>query len=231
MQSHLSIPVMFVAVFFCPKLLSSAPSGQNQTSARDQKILLIQQLIQQHDLQKARAELAEAASQFPADAGFDNLLGVVAAQQGDYVAAEKSLRRAITRDPKFTGAYLNLGRLYQENADNEPQAVRKALDVYKRLLEYDAANTEATYQSGALLLRQGRYQESLNYISRLPAEDQTSAQTLSIRCADYGGLSNHKDANHVAALLMNAPDFSEPDAQQALLGLVPGKRDDLIVAL
>lgn len=231
MRSLLSIPVMSVAVFLCPQLSRSDNSRQSQTSARDQKILLIQHLIQEHDLQKARFELAEAANQYPADAGFDNLLGIVEAQQGDYVAAEKSLRRAIARDAKFTGAYLNLGRLYQENAVTDPQAVRKALDVYRRVLEYDAVNTEAVYQSAALLLRQGQYKESLHYVSRLPAENQTSAQTLSIRCADYAGLSNRKGTDDAAARLMNAPDFSEPDAQQALLGLIPGKRDDLIVGL
>ena len=231
MRSRFSIPVMSMAVLLCPHLLRSAHSRQRQTSTRDQEILLIQQLIQEHDLQKARFELAKAANQYPADAGFDNLLGIVEAQQGNYVAAEKSLRRAITRDPKFTGAYLNLGRLYQENATADPQAVRKAIEVYRRVLEYDAANGEALYQSAALLLRQGRYQESLNYVSRLPAQDQTSAQSLSIRCADYAGLSDRKGADDAAAQLMGASDLSEPDAQQALLGLTPGKRADLIVTL
>jgi len=231
MRSRLSIFVISVAFFLSPQLLLAKHSPQNQTSARDQKILLIQKLIQENDFEKARLALAEAANQYPADAGFDNLSGIVAAQQGDYLAAEKSLRRAITRDPSFTGAYLNLGRLYQENAAADPQAVRKALDVYRRVLEYDAANAEANYQTAALLLRQSLYQESLNYLSRLPSEDQTSAQTLSMRCADYAGLSNRKGADDAAGQLMRAPGFSEPDAQQALFGLIPGKRDDLIVAL
>jgi tetratricopeptide (TPR) repeat protein len=231
MRSRLSIPVMSVAVFLCPLLSPSAYARQSQTSARDQKILLIQQLIQERDLQKARLELAEAANQYPADAGFDNLLGIVEAQQGDYVAAENSLRRAITKDPKLTGAYLNLGRLYQENAAIDPQAVRKALDVYRHVLEYDAANAEANYQTAVLWLHQGLYQNSLDYVSRLPAENQSGAPILSIRCADYAGLSNRKGADDAAGQLLAAPDFSEPDAQQALLGLVAGKRDDLIVAL
>src|SRR5438309_524191 len=231
MQSRLSIPVMSVAVFLFPLLLRSAHSRQIQTGAREQKILLIQQLIQEHDLQKARHALAEAANQYPGDAGFDNLLGIVEAQQGDYVAAEKSLRRAIAREPKFTGAYLNLGRLYQENAAADPQAVRKALDVYRRVLEYEAANAEANYQSAALFLQLGQYEKSLAHISRLLGEQRKSAQTISIQCADYAGLGNHQATDDAAARLMAAPDISEPDAQQALLGLLPGKRDDLIVSL
>src|SRR5256714_11733230 len=129
------IPVVALAALFCCSRLGFAYSAQNRASEREQKILRIQQLIQEHDLEKAHVELAEAAKQYPADEGFDNLLGIVEAQQGDYIAAEKSFRRAIARAPRFTGAYLNLGRLYQENIAADPQARRKALDVYTRALE------------------------------------------------------------------------------------------------
>ena len=231
MRSRWPIPVVALAVLFCSSRLGSAYSGQIRVSEREQTILRIQQLIQEHDLEKAHLELTEAAKQYPADEGFDNLLGIVEAQQGDYTAAENSFRRAIARAPKFTGAYLNLGRLYQENIAADPQARRKALDVYRRVLEYDAVNAEANYQSAALFLQQGQYQESLDRISRLSAEQRNSAQTLSIQCADYAGLGNRKGTDDAATRLMAAPDFSEPDAQQALLGLLPRKRDDLIVSL
>ncbi len=231
MRSHWPIPVVALAVLFCSSRLGLAYSAQNRASEREQRTLQIQQLIQEHDLEKAHLELAEAAKKYPGDEGFDNLLGVVEAQQGDYLAAEKSFRRAIAKAPRFTGAYLNLGRLYQENIAADPQARRKALDVYRRVLDYDAANTEANYQSAVLFLQQGQYQESLHRISRLSAEQRNSAQTLSIECADYAGLRTHKGADDAAARLMAAPDFSEPDAQQALLGLLPAKRDDLIVTL
>ena len=231
MRSRWPIPVVALAALFCSSRLGFAYSAQFGASEREQKILRIQQLIQEHDLEKAHLELAEAAKEFPTDEGFDNLLGIVEAQQGDYIAAEKSFRRAIAKAPRFTGAYLNLGRLYQENIAADPQARRKALDVYRRVLDYDAVNAEANYQSAALFLQQGQYQESLDRISRLSAEQRNGAQTLSIQCADYAGLGNRKDADDAAVRLMAAADFSEPDAQQALLGLLPGKRDDIIVSL
>jgi len=231
MRSRWPIPVVALAAFFCSSRLGFAYSAQLRASERDQKILRIQQLIQEHDLEKAHLELAGAAKEFPTDEGFDNLLGIVEAQEGDYIAAENSFRRAIAKAPRFTGAYLNLGRLYQENIAADPQARRKALDVYRRVLDYDAVNAEANYQSAALFLQQGHYQESLDRISRLSAAQRSSAQTLSIQCADYAGLGNRKDADDAAVRLMAAADFSEPDAQQALLGLLPGKRDDIIVSL
>ena len=214
----------------------SAGSGfanpqQNQVNGREQTVLRIQQLIQEHNLQEARRQLAEAAKQYPSDEGFDNLLGIVEAQQGNYSAAEKSFSKAVTKAPKFTGAYLNLGRLYQENAASDPQAQRKALDVYRHVLGYEPMNQEANYQSAALLLQQGEYKKSLDHLSRLSLENQASAQTLSLFCADYSGLGNRQATDDAAAKLLSTPAFSEADAQQALLGLIPGKRDDVTVAL
>src|SRR5437870_12268971 len=109
MQSRLSIPVMSVAVFLFPLLLRSAHSRQIQPGAREQKILLIQQLIQEHDLQTARHALAEAANQYPGDAGFDNLLGIVEAQQGDHVAAEIRPRRPSATAREARVGYRKLG--------------------------------------------------------------------------------------------------------------------------
>lgn len=217
-------------------LVFSAGSGfayprQNHANGREQTVLRIQQLIQDHSLPEARRELAEAAKQYPSDEGFDNLLGIVEAQQGNYPEAEKSFTKAVAKAPKFTGAYLNLGRLYQENAVVDPQALHKALDVYGRVLGYEPMNQEANYQSGALLLQEGEFQKSLNHLLRLSSENQDSVQTLSLFCADYAALGNRQATDDAATKLLSAPDFSETDAQEILLGLARGKRHDLIVAL
>src|SRR5881396_4388904 len=95
MRSRWPIPAVALAVLFCSSRLGFAYSAQLRASEREQKILRIQRLIQEHDLEKAHLELAEAAKEFPTDEGFDNLLGIVEAQQGDYIAAEKSFRRDV----------------------------------------------------------------------------------------------------------------------------------------
>ena len=225
------IPVVALTVFLCATHFGFASSRQSHTSERDQKILQIQQLIQDHDLEEASREILEAAKQYPSDAGFDNLLGIVAAQQGNYTAAEKSFHQALKREPKFTGASLNLGRLYQENYAVDSQARRKALEVYLGVLAYDPKNTEANYQSAALLLEQGKYRDSLDHISQLPEESQAEAQVLSILCGDYAGLGGKERTDDAAARLLSHPNLSEPDAQQALLGLRAGRRNDLVISL
>jgi tetratricopeptide (TPR) repeat protein len=217
--------------FLCATHFGLANSKQDHASERDQKILQIQQLIQAHDLAEASRRILEAAKLYPADAGLDNLRGIVEAQQGNYTAAEKSFHQALKREPKFTGASLNLGRLYQENSAVDSQARRKALDVYLGVLAYDPKNAESNYQSAALLLEQGKYRDSLDHISRLPEESQIRAQALSILCADYAGLGRRERTDDAAARLLSDPNFSEPDAQQALLGLRAGRRDDLVISL
>ncbi len=231
MRLRRPIPVVALIVFQCAMNFGLASPQQKHTSERDEIILRIQRLIEDHNLAAASRQIVEAAKQYPADAGLDNLWGVVEAQQGDYAAAEKSFSQALKRAPKLTGASLNLGRLYQENFAADTQARRKALDVYLAVLTYDPKNAEANYQSATLLLEQGQYRDSLDHILRLPEESQTSAQALSILCADYAGLGDRRQANDAAIWLLADPNFSELDAQQALLGLRAGKRDDLIISL
>jgi tetratricopeptide (TPR) repeat protein len=225
----LPLAAFLIFVFSAGPGLAHPP--QNQASGRERTVLEIQQLIQDHNLAEARRQLAEAAKQCPSDEGFDNLLGIVEAQEGNYSAAEKNFSRAIAKAPKFTGAYLNLGRLYQENAAADPQAQHKALDVYGRVLGYEPANQEANYQSAMLLTQQGDFKKSLDHLLLLSPENQNSAQTLSLSCADYAALGNRQATDDAAAKLLSTPDFSEADARQALLGLTPAKRDDLIVVL
>jgi tetratricopeptide (TPR) repeat protein len=218
-------------LILCPIPRGHVFSQQSREKEREQRILQIQQLFGQGDLAGARKLLDETVVQFPADAGLDNLLGIIEAQEGNYAAAERSFNRAITRERKFTGAYLNLGRLYQEHAADDPQALPKALEVYRQALQYEPDNAEANYQSAALLMRKGAYQASLDHLSRLPARIQNSAQALSVSCADYAGLGRSDRANEMAGRLLAHPDFSEPDVSAILPALAGGRRDDLSVAL
>jgi tetratricopeptide (TPR) repeat protein len=206
-------------------------SQQTREKERERRILEIQQLFGQGDLAGARRLLDEASKRFPADAGLDNLRGVIEAQEGNYAAAERSFKLAVARNRKFTGAYLNLGRLYQERTAGDPQALTKAIDVYRRVLQYEPANTEANYQSAALLMRKGSYQASLDHLSRLPEKIQESAQVLSVSCADYAGLGRIERAGEMAKRLIAHPDFSEPDVSAILPALTRSKRDDLSVEL
>ena len=216
---------------------SLAPPGQARSAAATQDrisgslaetLAHAQQLIEQRDLAAARSELTGALGVYPRDPGLRNLLGVVEAQQGDYRKAEADFKISIAAAAsRFTGAYLNLGRLYQENAAKDPHALEKGLEIYRRLLDFEPGNVEATYQSAVLLGRLGSFQASLDQLSRLPAEDQQRAQALSLRCADYAGLGETARAEGAAARLLAREDMAEADVVSILPVLESHKRDDL----
>jgi tetratricopeptide (TPR) repeat protein len=228
---NLHLATVAFASLVCTTTAGVAFSRQEPNDERQRIILKIQKQIEEHNLAAALAALDRAVQQFPSDAGFDNLRGVVEAQQGDRRAAERSFQRAVAHDSRFTGAYLNLGRLYQEKSESDPEARQKALQIYSRVLGFDPRNAEANYQSAVLLLHQGDYRASLKRISQLSPSTQAEAQTLSVICADYAGLGDRARADQSAADLRMHPDFSEADAEQALPGLSAGKRDDLAVSL
>ena len=229
--SPLRTAIVPVLLALCLAPQSQVFSQQSREKERERRILQIQQLFTQGDLAGARKLLDEALKQFPADAGLDNLQGIIEAQEGNYAAAERSFNRAVARERKFTGAYMNLGRLYQEHTADDPQALDKALEVYRRALQYDPDNAEANYQRASLLMRKGSYQASLDHLSRLPAKIQDTAQALSVSCADHAGLGRSERANEMAKRLLAHPDFSEPDVSAILLALNSSRRDDLSLGL
>jgi tetratricopeptide (TPR) repeat protein len=186
-------------------------SGVASSRPRTEMLREIQELIQQHNMAQAEQQLTEALELFPKDAAFYDLLGVVEAQKGSYARAESDFLKAIDLDPLLTGAYLNLGQLYQEHAAEDRRARGKALAVYGKLLKLEPQNTEANYQSALLLQRAKAFQPSLERLSQLPAADQKKAQALSVRCADLAGLRDRAAAADSLDELLNSPDLKEAD--------------------
>jgi tetratricopeptide (TPR) repeat protein len=210
---------------------SGNPQQAKHPTALEQRIIQVQDLMQQGDLVGARKLLLAAMKEHRAEPGLDNLLGIIEAQEKNYRAAEIAFKRAVARSPKFTSAYLNLGRLYQENASAGPQAVAKALEVYQRVLQYQPDHPEANYQSAVLLQLRGEYKSSLAHLARLPEDVQQGAQSLSIFCADYAGLGDSARADEAASRLLTHPDFSEADVNATLPALAKAQRIDLAIRL
>ncbi len=197
-------------------------------STKEQLILQVQQLMEQGNLSAARQLLTKAEKSYPNEAGFDNLRGIIEVQGGNVLAAETAFKRAVTRQPKFTGAALNLGRLYLENAAKFAAAPKKALSTYQRILLYDPTHVEANYQCAVLLQLTGDYKTSLLHVSKLSAEYQQSAQVIAVLCAAYQGLGNRAKADEYGAKLIAHPDLSEADVLSLLPVLETKQRGDLL---
>ena len=218
---------IILCVLFMPAGAQPAPAD---TSADEEQLVRIQQSIQAGDLRRARSELQEALTRLPKEPRIYNLLGVIDAQEKHFTAAETNFRRAIQLAPRFTGAYLNLGRLYQENA-NQQGAVEKALDVYRKLLESEPDHVEANYQAAWLLNRLGKFGPSLDQLARLPAEAQQRAPALALRGVDNAALGKRAPAEAALNQLAAAGDLTEADVLPILPALHEHHADDLATRL
>jgi tetratricopeptide (TPR) repeat protein len=206
-----------------------AAFGQPQDPT-DQQLSTILHSIQSGDLLSAKSELERMVKRTPEDARVLNLLGVVEAQENNVGAAESDFQKAIKASPRFSGAYLNLGRLLQEHADG-PHALEKALDAYIKLLEFEPDNIEANYQAAGIENRLGSFSASLRHLDRLPAGAQGRAPALAIRCADNAGLNRKAEAQKAATGLLASQDLSESDILLALPALVQSQSEELAIEL
>ncbi len=196
-------------IFVC--LLIPGQTAIHQDATSEERLQRIQQLLQKGMWEQGRREIAEAVAQFPRVASLFNFRGVVEAQAGDYAGAEISFRKALELSPRFTGAAINLGRLYQENAGKDAQARNKALQVYRNILAYEPGNVEATYQSAVLSMQTGKYRTALTDLERLPADVQARPQSLAVRCAGLAGINRSGEAEKAADALLVHPELTAAD--------------------
>jgi Flp pilus assembly protein TadD len=211
-------------------LVAAAQTVAAGTASDEEHLVRTQQLIQAGDLHGARNELQELLARLPGDPRIHNLLGVIDAQENNFIAAESNFREAIELAPRFTGAYLNLGRLYQEHA-GEPGTADKALKVYLQLLAFEPDHVEANYQAAALLNRQGKFNLSLAHIERLPHDAQQRASALAIRGSCDLALGKRAEAETVFHQLSAAGDLTEADILPMLVTLHDHSADDLAAQL
>ena len=221
-----ALPRLFFAIACEGVLRCQQPAALDELAA-------IQGFIQQGNLTEASARIVADLEIYPREGAFYNFRGVVEAQQGRYAEAEAAFVRAVELAPRFTGAYLNLGRLYQENGARDPQSPgsQKAIRTYEQLLRFEPANAEAHYQLALLLLLRGSAQASLTHLANLPAGAGERSQALALRCGAEAALGRPEQANTTAQKLLASPELAEADISMILPVLSAHHLADLQIQL
>jgi len=223
-----------LGVILCALIVPPATASPPDASTDEERLVQISQAIGSGDLRGARSGLEELLTRLPGDPRIYNLLGVIDAQESHFTAAESSFERAIQLAPRFTGAYLNLGRLYQEHASQkgaQKGEMEKALKVYRTLLEFEPDHVEANYQAAWLFNRLGQFVSSLQHLARLPADAQQRAPALALRSADNAALGRRAQADAAIIQLSAAADLTEADVLPMLPALHDHHADDLATRL
>jgi tetratricopeptide (TPR) repeat protein len=215
-----NIGILVLLVFSLGGTLSARPASQfpNQQRAEpeEEQLRQIQQLILSGRFDEARGQVEETLKNDSGDVRLYNFLGVIYAQEKDFTKAETNFLRAIQIAPRFSPAYLNLGRLYQENAVVDPRAEDKALRLYGELVKFDPDNVEGNYQAASLSNRLGAFVESQRYLDRLPAKAQEQTQALALRCANYVAVGQLRQADLTAQQLLAHDDLTKADIAPVL---------------
>jgi tetratricopeptide (TPR) repeat protein len=142
-----------------------------------------QRLFDASDRAGARRELTRAAKLYPASPVVHNFLGILEAEEAHYTAAEARFREAVRLAPTYTDGYLNLGRLYQENAARDPKGPARALAAYEAILGYEPGHAEANFQAATLVHAVGEHARALKHLERLPPDAQARPAARSLLAA------------------------------------------------
>src|SRR4051812_11387466 len=94
-------------------VLQGVTPHANPDRNAQKEIVRIQSLLAANDLGQAEQALRSALREQPNDGGLYNLQGILHARRNEWVEAEGDFKNAIQFSPRLSGAYLNLGRVYQ----------------------------------------------------------------------------------------------------------------------
>ncbi len=176
----------------------------------------VQTLLASGDLARAESELQAELRRHPNDATTLNLLGVVTAQRGKYAAAEGYFRKALTLAPGSVSVLDNLGRLYQQFMTGQPDALRKGVEVYRKLVEMDPASNNFHFQLALLLAHNSDCAGSLKELDRISGEAKANSRAVILTAVCQAVLLRPEAARGFSEL-KTAPQL----AQEDILGVLP----------
>jgi tetratricopeptide (TPR) repeat protein len=203
------------------------PAPARAATAPSQLVTELKGLLESGTLARAETLVADALGRYPSDATLHNIAGAIEAQHGQYRAAERHFRAAIHAAPRVAPAYLNLGRLYQEHAADDPDAAQKALGVYRELLRIDPVHAEALFQAAYLSAIAGDWSSSRALLERLPERARSRPQALAVLVADAAGVGERARALEMAAQVLAHPDLGEADVLAVMPALERAQQDEI----
>lgn len=203
--------ILWLVCVLCLSLSTRAAASQDPAVSVQQ----IQAALERGDVDGAKTAVEAGLRAHPDDPALQNFAGVIAAQRGDWTAAETHFRAAIRLAPRAVPPYENLGRLYQVRSVTDPAARAEALDVYRALLSVDPANREGLFQAALLRSQAGEFAASRALLEQLPPDVQGRPQALAVSVANLAGTGDARSAA-VADTLAAHPDIVPEDVLAVL---------------
>jgi tetratricopeptide (TPR) repeat protein len=144
-------------------LLGSCDSmAQQKQTGSSAALQQVEVLIQQGHLDEAKSQTLDVLKENPSSVECYNLLGIIAGNQQDYSNAIAAFQKALQLAPRSVKTHNNLGNVYvaQKQLDLAEKEFRTALRV-------DAADRDANYNLGVLLMVKGAPTEAIPHFERV----------------------------------------------------------------
>ena len=143
--------------------------AQQKASKASADFQQVEDLIQQHRLNEAKAKALDELQKYPSSVEGYNLLGIIQSNQQDYAGAIQSFKKALQLSPNFTKTHNNLGNAYV--AQRELDAAEKE---FRTVLRLDPGNRDGNYNLGILLMMKNSPAEAIPHFERVrPVNIQT----------------------------------------------------------
>jgi tetratricopeptide (TPR) repeat protein len=126
-------------------------------------------LLQQGQIEQAKAAIEEQLRLNPSSIEGYNLLGIIYAGQKDYANALENFQHALALDPKSSRTHNNLGNLYASSGQ-----VELAEKEFRAVLALAPADRDANYNLGLLLMAKGSPSAAIPFLLQVhPANVET----------------------------------------------------------
>lgn len=204
------------AIEFFESYLKSYPK------ANDTRITYARLLLAERDYAKARQQFQQLLAENPGNADIVVAVGLLSLELRDYDAAESNFKKALEldyRDPGMVRFYL--GGVYEKQ-----QQYHAAMESY-RSVTTGSQYIPAQIRYALLLSKNGKMDEALQYLERLPVtNDQQRAQLIVAEAQLLRESGNHQKAFRILGSgLEKFPDSPELLYDHALSAEKVGKTD------
>jgi putative PEP-CTERM system TPR-repeat lipoprotein len=171
--------------------LETAAKLDTQSTQPD--VLLIMNYLRRHETDKAMAAANNLEKEQPNNPIAHNMKGAVYLAKKDMVSARASFEKALSLQPTYFPALMNLVQL--DLQDKNPTAARKRLEGF---LEKDKGNLRAMVELARLAISQGQKQEAESWLQRASQEHPESVQPSQLLVGFYLQAGEKKKALDLA---------------------------------
>ncbi|MDP7070021.1 MAG: tetratricopeptide repeat protein [Phycisphaerales bacterium] len=179
--------------------------------------------------------LKQAVRIDPSHASSQHNLSIALQRQGEVSQAMNHAHLAVTANPSFTPAWLQLGRLLvianrlnQDNTNSPPEAVHAALEPLDRAFELGVEGPREHLMYGHLLMRAQRLDDAIRVLSRLTDQPDGDPRAWAILSDAHAAKGEHRSALQTAINGLNRfpnhPDLMRiADRYRRASGGAPGQ--------